>query len=71
MYQSFNTFIEFYDVAGFSLFGWQLAAAEAELLAKVLNMFVAFVAAVVFSALSNQLRRQQLTFVFTAFFLAC
>jgi AAA family ATP:ADP antiporter len=64
-------FIEFYDVDGFSLAGTVFSAAQAELLAKVLNMAVALVAVVVFTLLSRHLRRQQLSFVFSAFFIAC
>ena len=51
----------------FSLFGWQLGGPEAEQLAKVANMVVAFVATVVFSILARRLRRQQLTVVFAGF----
>ncbi|MEP4484065.1 MAG: Npt1/Npt2 family nucleotide transporter [Halioglobus sp.] len=64
-------FIEFYDVDGFSLAGIVFSAAQAELLAKVLNMVVALVAVVVFTLLSRHLRRQQLSFVFSAFFIVC
>jgi ATP/ADP translocase len=64
-------FIEFYDEAGFDLLGVTYLAPQAELLAKVLNMVVAFGAVVVFTRLSRQLRRQQLTFVFAGFFIAC
>lgn len=56
-------------VDGFDLGGEHLDAAQAEQLAKVLNMVVAAVAAVVFSLLAVRLRRQQLTYVFTFFFL--
>ncbi|WP_157976462.1 NTP/NDP exchange transporter [Parahaliea mediterranea] len=64
-------FIEYYDASGFSLLGMNFSAAQAELLAKVLNMVVAFVAVVVFSALSRHLRRERLSFVFCGFFLLC
>ena len=64
-------FIQFYDQSGFDLIGWHLAAAQAELLAKVLNMVLAFVAAIVFAFLSRSLRRQQLTYVFSTFIIAC
>ena len=64
-------FIEFYDKSGFDLLGVTFTAPQAELLAKVLNMVVAFVAVVVFSRLSHSLRRQQLTYVFVAFFVTC
>ena len=40
------SFIEFYENAGFDLLGWQLTGPQAELLAKVLNMFVAIAAVV-------------------------
>ena len=64
-----NLFIGFYDQSGLSLLGAHLDAAQAELIAKVLNMVVAFLAVVVFSALSERLRRQRLTLVFSGFFL--
>ncbi len=64
-------FIEFYDETGFDLLGVTYLAPQAELLAKILNMVVAFGAVVVFTRLSRQLRRQQLTFVFAVFFIAC
>lgn len=63
-------FIEFYDETGFDLLGVTFSAPQAELLAKVLNMLVAFAAVVIFTRLSRQLRRQQLTFVFAIFFIA-
>ena len=64
-------FIEFYDEAGFDLLGLTYTAAQAELLAKILNMVVAFGAVVVFTYLSRRFRRQQLTFLFAGFFIAC
>jgi AAA family ATP:ADP antiporter len=64
-------FIQFYDQGGFNAFGLQFSASQAELLAKMLNMVVAFVAVVVFSYLSRHLRRQQLSYVFCAFFIVC
>jgi AAA family ATP:ADP antiporter len=64
-----SLFIQFYDQTGFQLLSWQMGAAQAELLAKVLNMVVAFVAVTVFTAFSSRLRRQQLSFVFSGFFL--
>jgi len=54
-------FIEQYDAGGFDLLGWQLRASQAELLAKVLNVAVAFAAMALFSWLSRRLRRQDLT----------
>jgi AAA family ATP:ADP antiporter len=50
------------------MLGWTLNAAQAELIAKMLNMAVAFAAVVVFTAASRRLRREQLTYVFTAAF---
>ena len=43
---------------------------EAELVAKFLNMLVAIVAMVVFSALARRLRRERLSLVLTAAFVA-
>ncbi|MFC2170634.1 NTP/NDP exchange transporter [Calditrichota bacterium] len=62
-------FIQYYDKTGFDLFSWHLGASQAELLAKVLNMFVAFLAVVVFTWLVRHFRRQQLTLIFTIFFM--
>lgn len=64
-----SIFIGFYDQSGFTLLSWTMSAAQAELLAKVLNMAVAFVAVVAFTWLTRWFRRQQLTFIFSAFFL--
>lgn len=63
-------FIEFYHGAGMQWLGLTFSAPQAELLAKMLNMGVALVAVIVFSALSHHLRRQQLTTVFALFFCA-
>jgi AAA family ATP:ADP antiporter len=62
-------FIDFYNTAGesFQLLGWQLTASQAEMIAKIGNMLVVFVAVVVFTLLARTLRRQQLTYVFGAF----
>ncbi len=62
--------VQYYEQSGFNLLGWQLDAAQAELIAKVLNMFVAFAAATVFVYLARSLRRQQLTYVFSVFSIA-
>ncbi|MEP1472793.1 MAG: Npt1/Npt2 family nucleotide transporter [Halieaceae bacterium] len=64
-------FIEYYDQHGFSFLGALYTAPQAELLAKMLNMVVAFVAVVVFTQLSRQFRRQQLTYLFSMFFIVC
>ena len=64
-------FIEYYDQIGFSFWGTLYSAPQAELLAKMLNMVVAFAAVVVFTQLSRQFRRQQLTYLFSVFFIAC
>ncbi len=64
-------FIEYYDQQGFNLLGTLYSAPQAELLAKVLNMVVAFAAVVVFTQLSRQFRRQQLSYLFSLFFIAC
>ena len=63
-------FIEYYDAGGVDLGGWVLTASQAELIAKILNMLVAFLAVVVFTLLSRRLRRQKLTAVFSLFFIA-
>ena len=62
-------FIQHYDVGGFEFFSWHLSASEAELIAKVLNMIVAFAAVIIFTMLVKYLRRQKLTQVFSVFFI--
>jgi AAA family ATP:ADP antiporter len=61
-------FFEFYTNRSLDVLGFSLSAAQAELLAKVLNLVVAYVAVVVFSTLAQRLRRAQLTLAFSAFF---
>lgn len=69
-------FIEYYDQTGVDVlswtgrFSWHLLGSQAELLAKVLNMIIAFLAVTVFTILAGQFRRQQLTLIFTALFMA-
>ncbi len=65
-----SLFIQFYDQSGFNLLAWHMSGPQAELLAKVLNMVVAFVAVTVFTWLARRYHRQQLTFIFSGFFLA-
>ena len=64
-------FIQFYDTSGFTLLNWHLSAPQAELIAKVLNMFVAFAAVVAFTMLVRHMRRHRLTLVLSLFFIAC
>ena len=64
-------FVEFYDQQGIEIAGTLFSAAQAELLAKILNMLVAFIAVVIFTWLSRRFRRQQLTFIFAGFFCVC
>ena len=61
----------YYDKSGLDLAGWLLNAAQAEMLAKVLNMGVAFVAMVAFTMLASRFRRQQLSYIASAFFGVC
>ena len=62
-----SEFIDYYHLDGFNLFGWQMHGSQAELLAKVLNMFVAAAAVAVFTLLSHKFVRQQLTYIFSVF----
>ncbi len=66
-----TAFIAQFDVSGVNVLSWHLSASEAELVAKILNMVVAFVAVVVFSALAGRFQRQQLVHIFGAFFIVC
>lgn len=65
-----SLFIQHYDRSGFDLLSWHLRGSQAELLAKVLNLAVAFLAVTVFTLLARRFRRQQLAFVFSGFFMA-
>ncbi len=62
-------FITFYDQTGVDILAWHMRGSQAELLAKILNMFVAFLAVIVFSWLANRYRRQMLTYIFSGFFI--
>ena len=64
-------FIQHYDERGFTLLSWTMSASQAELLAKVLNMVVAAVAVAVCTWLARRYRRQQLSYIFCAFFVVC
>lgn len=64
-------FIGYYKKGGFDLPGWHMTGSQAELLAKILNMLVAILAVAVFTWLARRFRRQQLTYIFAAFFMAC
>jgi len=63
-------FLVHYDQLDFVFGPFIWNAAQAELVAKMLNMVVAIVAVTVFSALANRYRRQQLSFIITLFFIA-
>ena len=64
-------FLAFYDGRTFDLLGASLDGPQAELIAKVMNMVVAFAAVIVFTRLSRTLRRQELTYVFSVFCAVC
>lgn len=66
-----SLFIRYYDrIGGFDFLVWTMRGSQAELLAKVLNMFVAAGAVAVFSLLSHRFRRERMAFVVTLFFMA-
>lgn len=66
-----SLFIQFYDEVGFDLMSWHMSAPQAEQIAKLLNMVVAMIAVAVFTWLVRRFRRQQLSYIFTGFFLVC
>ena len=67
-----SIFIGYYEAQnGLNLLSWHLAGPQAELLAKVLNMVVAAVAVTIFTILARRFVRQQLTTIFSIFFVAC
>ncbi|MBN2801706.1 MAG: hypothetical protein JXR91_01295, partial [Deltaproteobacteria bacterium] len=53
-------FIEFYDKSGLDLPGFHLTASKAELIAKNVNMVVAFFAMVLFVTVSKKLKKEKL-----------
>jgi len=64
--------IAFYRETPFELFSWTLKGSQAELIAKVMNMVVAYLAVLVFTMLARRYRRQQLTYIFSGFtIIAC
>src|SRR5262245_41835399 len=65
-----SIFVQFYRDTGFHFLGISMDAAQAELIAKVANMFVALAAATLFAYFSQWFRRQQLTYVFSGIILA-
>jgi AAA family ATP:ADP antiporter len=65
-----SLFVEFYSEGGFRLGAWHLEAAEAELVAKFLNMAVAAAAMVAFTLLARRLRRHRLSLALAAAFVA-
>jgi AAA family ATP:ADP antiporter len=64
-------FLEYYDQTAFRLFAWEFNAAQSASIARLGNMVIAFFAAAVFILLARSLRRQQLTYVFSVFSIAC
>ena len=66
-----SIFIQYYDQTGFQLFSWVMKASQAELLAKVLNMLVAFAAVIIFTWLVRHFKREKLTLIFCGFFVLC
>ncbi len=67
-----SEFISYYkEIGTFDLFGWHMLGSQAELLAKVLNMIVAVAAVAVFTFLCRKFVRQQLSYIFSIFSIAC
>lgn len=64
-------FIEYYDQLPFRFLAWDFNAAQAQNIAKVGNMVVAFAAATAFVYLSRNFQRERLTHVFAGFSIAC
>lgn len=61
-------FFEFYGTRTLDLGSLSLSAAQAELLAKILNMVVAYGAVILFTVLARRLRREKLTLAFSGLF---
>ncbi|MBI5193824.1 MAG: hypothetical protein HZA08_10345 [Nitrospirae bacterium] len=60
--------VGYYQVSGLTLAGWYLDAAQVELIAKELNMFLALAAAILFSWLASRYKRERLTLFITGMF---
>ncbi|MCC7431174.1 hypothetical protein IT568_10050 [bacterium] len=64
-----SLFLSFYKESGFTFLGINFNAEQSELLAKILNLVVAFFAVWAFSLLANKFRREKLVYIFSAFFI--
>ncbi len=65
-------FFSFYEThQGIDLLSWHFQSAQAEQIAKILNMVVAFIGVTVFTWLVRRFHRQQLTYVFSIFLMIC
>lgn len=64
-------FVGFYKESGLTILSNTFNASQVELIAKIANMFVAMVAVIAFSWLARRFIRQQLTLIFSLFFLVC
>jgi len=65
-----SLFIGHYVADGIDILGSHFSAPQAEMIAKIGNMFVAFFAAALFAYLSRYLRREKLTYAFTGLIIA-
>ena len=61
-------FIAYHKAYPLNLFGWELGAAQAELVAKEANVVIALVAAVLFALCSRRFRRHHLSYIVGGFF---
>ena len=62
-------FFQFYkEQGGFNALSFHMTGAQAELLAKIVNMLAAVVAVIVFSWLSHRFKRERLTWIFVSLF---
>lgn len=66
-----TVFIAQFDQSGVMLLSWHLSASQAELIAKILNMVVAFGAVVLFTWFARRFHRQTLIHIFSTFFIVC
>lgn len=64
-------FVGFYQEDGLDLFVVNFTAAQAELLAKIINVIIAAVAVIIFSMLFRHFKRYQLLRIFSVFFIVC
>lgn len=66
-----SLFIGYHKLHALSFMGRTIDAAQAELLAKELNIVIAFIAMIVYTLLARRYKREHYTFIISSFFVVC